>query len=366
MKIEVNIKKLIYAVNKADRVVNKNSSLPVLSCLVLETGDNKIFIKATNLEIGLKKVIPANVLSKGKVAIPSNILVSYLNNLNSDGNLLLEVKENVLFISGKKTETKINTLSVEDFPDIPDTSSTKGCKVSVKELVEGLKAVWYAASTSNMKPELSSVYIYSENNNLVFVATDSFRLAEKKINTKINSFENVLIPQKNVLEIIRVFEDIDGNVNLNFEEDKISFKIKDDIYIITRIIDGNFPDYKQIIPKESKTEITVLKNDLQNTLKISNIFTNNFNQVNFKIDSKNNTFEILSKNSETGESRNNIDSKIEGESIEINFNQKYILDSFSSITTDSVLLKFNGNGKPMVIKGINDNSFQYLVMPLNK
>lgn len=366
MKIEVNKDKLIKALSKADKVVGKNVSLPVLGCIILDAKKDGFYIKSTNLEIGLKISIPAKVLEEGSVAVPSSIFVSYVANLGSDENLLIQLRENVLFVTGNKSETKINTLSSEDFPGIPDTSGDKQCKIASNELIEGLKGVWYAASVSSMKPELSSVFIYHETSNLFFVATDSFRLAEKKVPTKIDNFENVLIPQRNVLEIVRIFEDYDDDIKISFDEDKVSFEIENSIYLVTRVIDGNFPDYKQIIPKENTTEIIVLKNDLQNTLKISNIFSDNFNQVSFKIDSTNNEFEILSKNSERGESRNVVPSTIRGDSLDINFNQKYINDSFNSIKSDSISMSFSGPGKPMIIRGVNDNSFQYLVMPLNK
>lgn len=366
MKIECKKNKLLKAISKAEKVSSKNSSLPVLSCLILEAKEKKLFVKSTNLEIGLNIEIDANITKEGKIAVPANIFVSYVSNLNNDDDLILESKENNLFLSGENSKTKINILNTDDFPSIPDTSDQKSCEVSSKELVEGLKGVWYAASVSNLKPELSSVYIYSENNNLFFVATDSFRLAEKKIETKTDSFESVLIPQRNVLEIIRIFEDYDSKIKICFEDDKISFLIKGDIYLVTRVVDGNFPDYKQIIPKENKTEVVVLKNDLMNILKISNLFSDNFNQVNFLINSENNVFEIVSKNPEKGESVNILKTKIEGESLEINFNQKYIVDSFGSIHSENVVLNFNGVNKPLVIKGVGDGTFRYLVMPLNK
>lgn len=366
MKIEINKNKLIKALGKADKVVSKSSSLPVLSCVVLDVKKEGVFVKATNLEIGLKIKLQAKIEKEGEVAVPSGTFVSYISNLGQDEELTLEQKENLLHIYSPSGETKINTLSPEDFPTIPDTDGAKSSKLPVTELTEGFKSVWYAASVSSMKPELSSVYVFEEAGSLVFVATDSFRLAEKKIKTNVENFESVLIPQRNVLEITRIIEDYGGEVQITFEDDRVSFSIKDEVYLVTRVIDGNFPDYKQIIPKESTTEVNVLKDDLQNTLKISNIFSNNFNQVNFRIGLEGGTFEILSKNDEKGESRNIVPATVRGDDLEINFNQKYINDCFVSVGSESIVLNFNGAGKPMLIKGVNDDTFQYLVMPLNK
>lgn len=365
MKIEINKNKLIKSLSKADKVVSKNSTLPVLACVLFEVSKDSFFIKATNLEVGLKIKVPAKIINEGVCAVPSGLITSYVNNLGSDEDLVIEQKDNLLFISGERSETKINTLPVDDFPSIPDTCDVEGYKIHSKELIEGFKGVWYASSVSSVKPELSSVYVYQNSGELIFVATDSFRLAEKKVKTKIDIFDSVIVPQKNVLEIIRIFEDLDEDVVLKTGEDKISVETEN-IYLITRVIDGNFPDYKQIIPKESKTTVNLLKNDLQNVLKISNLFSNNFNQIDFKIDSLNDTFEVLSKNSEKGENRNILKGKIEGESLDISFNQKYISDCFNSIDSENIELVFNGSGKPLIIKSVKDGSFQYLVMPLNK
>lgn len=366
MKIEVNKDKLLKAISKADKIAGKNSSLNVLNCLILETNKNKLEIKSTNLELAIKISIPVKIEKEGLIAVPANIFVSYISNLSVDENLVLEHSENILMITGKKSETKINTVSTEDFPPIPKVSDDKNCKISSTELVGGLKSVWYAASVSSMKPELSSVYIYSDSGDLTFVATDSFRLAEKKTGVRIDEFESILIPQRNVSEIIRIFDGFEDEVKISFGDNQISFEIEGGVYLVSRVVEGNFPDYKQIIPKEDKTEVIVLKSDLQNTLKISNLFSNNFNQVNFNINAESDVFEITSKNSEKGETRNVIPATIRGESIDINFNQKYINDSFSSIIPESVTMYFNGSGKPVVFRGVGDKSFMYLVMPLNK
>lgn len=366
MKLEVNKDKLLKAISRADKITGKNTSLSVLSCIVLETKESKLEIKSTNLELGISLLIPAKVMKEGIVAIPANIFVSYINNLGTDENLVLEKNDNILMVTGKKSETKINTLPTEDFPPIPKVGDEKSCKIASTELVGGLKSVWYAASLSSMKPELSSVYVYPNDGDLTFVATDSFRLAEKKTGVRIDDFESILIPQRNVSEIIRIFDGLEDEVKISFGDNQASFEIEGVIYLVSRVVDGSFPDYKQIIPKEDKTEVTVLKNDLFNTLKISNLFSDNFNQVNFKINSESDIFETTSKNSEKGETRNTIPSTIRGESIDINFNQKYINDSFSSIVPESIVLKFNGSGKPVVIRGVGDKSFMYLVMPLNK
>lgn len=366
MKIEINKNNLLKALTKADKITGKNVSLAVLQCVVIKTLENQIEISATNLELGIKVYIPAKIEKEGEVAISSVLLVSYLSNLTQEDKLVLEHSEQTLKIIGTKSETQINTFDTTDFPSIPTIDSDKKCKIKAIDLIEGMKAVWYSASVSSIKPELSSVYLYSDSEELTFVATDSFRLAESKPGAKIEDFESILIPQKNVSEIIRVFEGVDSQIQIIFGQNQVSFEVEKEIYLISRVVDGVFPDYKQIIPKESKTEVSILKQDFINSLKISNLFSDNFNQVKFHIDAENNIFELTSKNTEKGESRTTVPANIKGESIDINFNQKYITDCFNSIKSESFQIIFNGIGRPMIIKGVNEGGFMYLVMPLNK
>jgi DNA polymerase-3 subunit beta len=366
MKIEINKNTLLKALSKADKITGKNVSLAVLQCVVIKTLEKEIEISATNLELGIKVFVPAKIEKVGEIAVSSSLLVSYLSNLASEENLVLENDGQTLKIVGKKSETQINTFATTDFPSIPVIDSVKKCEINTQDLIEGLKSVWYSASVSSIKPELSSVYLYSDAGELTFVATDSFRLAERKPGAKSDEFESILIPQRNVSEIIRVFEGEDNKISILFGQNQVSFEIDKETYLVSRVVDGVFPDYKQIVPKESKTEIIVLKQDLINSLKISNLFSDNFNQVKFHIDAENNLFEITSKNTEKGESRSIVPATVKGDSLDINFNQKYITDCFNTIKAESFALQFNGVGRPMVIKGVNEGGFMYLVMPLNK
>ena len=200
----------------------------------------------------------------------------------------------------------------------------------------------------------------------MFVATDSFRLAEKKIKLKKSrDFGQILIPYKNIPDIIRVLESINDDVEVSLDKNQVSFSHKG-VYLISRVIDGVFPDYKQIIPKSSATEITVLKQDIVNTLKLSNIFSDKFNQINIKVDPDNKKSEIRTKNNDVGENTTVLESSVTGEPIEINFNYKYIIDCFQSIDSDSVTLSFGGLNKPMVVSPVSDTSFRYIVMPMNR
>ncbi len=366
MNIECIKEKLAYAISKAEKVTGKNITLPILNCILLEAKDSKLTIKATNLDIGVEITIPVKVIKPGKIAVSGSVLYNFISNITNDKNVVLEVVADNLKVSTNHSESIIKAFPVDDFPNIPKVSSDKPFTFNVPNLIKGLKSVMYSSSSSTIRPVLSSILLTSEEDDVVFVATDSFRLAEKKVAVKKHKeFNQILIPFKNISEIIRTLEDIKEDVNVYLNDNQIAFS-HNDIYVTSRVIDGNFPDYKQIIPKEVKTEVTLLKQDLVSGLKISNIFADKFSQVIFHISPKDKKFKITTKNMDIGENINNIDAVLKGEELTISFNYKYIMDCFQSIDSDSISLCFSDISKPMIIRGLSDKSFLYLVMPMNK
>lgn len=365
MKLECSVEKIKNALSTVEKMTGKNLTLPVLSSILWIAEDKNLKLRATNLNLGIEYNIPAKIEKNGIIAIKGDILSSIFSNLPNDSFINFEKNNENLSIKTKNNNILLKSIPYDDFPTIPQVSGDKFI-ISSKKIIEGIKSVYYSSAFSDIKPEIGSVYIYPDEDNLIFVSTDSFRLAEKKVKIKQRlSFDGVLIPVKNITEIIKVFENINEDIEITLQKTQISFKTKN-IYLTSRIVDGNFPDYKQIIPKDSSTDIVVLKQDLLTSLKLSNIFSDKFNQITMSSRINDKIFEIKSKNSEIGENTTNISASISGEDISVDFNYKYIIDCFQSISTDSLNIRLNGNNKPMVIKPVGDLSFMYLVMPMNR
>lgn len=368
MKIEINFQKLKEAIQMVERIAGKHMTLPVLSCVLIETKDNLAVFKATNLDVGIEISVSVKSTEDGTIAVPAGVISSFVGQVYDQNQIVkLETSSGNLTISAGKSRGVIKTVPVEDFPTIPNVSDGQEVVLSSDIIAKGLKSVWYSSSVSSVKPELSSVFVYRDGDYMVFVATDSFRLAEKKIKVPQSSkLNDILIPFKNIPDIMRVLESVGGLVTILMNKNLISFRSKD-IYLVSRVIDGVFPDYRQIIPKGYSTEAIVLKQDLLNALKISNIFSDKFNQIHLMIDPKGKQFQIQTKNSDIGENTTNIDAALTGDKVEINFNFKYVADSFQSIEADSVSLQLGGVNKPMVIRPVSgDQNFMYLAMPMNR
>jgi len=365
MKLECKTEDLRNSVAQAERITGKNLTLPILSSILLTASSKSLKLRSTNLSLGVEIEIPAKIEKEGTVAVSGSVLNGVFQNFPQNENALIEAVDGNLSITTKKTKIKLKGQPWEDFPSIPKiTGST--FQIETKKLLDGIRSVYYSSLVSDIKPEISSVYIYSEGDNLVFVSTDSFRLAEKKIKTKgLENIPGILIPFKNITEILRIFSENKSDLQVCFNKNALSLS-STNVYLTSRIIDGIFPDYRQIIPKESKTEAIVLKQDLLNALKLSNIFSDKFNQVNIKISAKEKIFELSSLNNDIGENKTYLESTISGENIDLGFNYKYFLDCFQSITTDSISIKFSGAASPMVVSPVSDSSFTYLIMPMNK
>lgn len=366
MKVECIKDQLEESLNKADKIAGKNVTLPVLSGFYLDARQNTLTIRATNLDLGISINLPVKVIESGIVVVPAHTLSLFVSALLKDKNLTLSTKGQTLEIKTPTTKTAIKTLPNEDFPIIPEVDDDKSFSMPARDLTFGIKSVIYAAATGSIKPELSSVSITHEGEFLTFAATDSFRLAEKKIRVKkAPHFKQILIPQKNATEIIKIFDRGEEEVSISIEEHQMALRSLN-VYLTSRIVEGNFPDYRQIIPKEITSKAILLKQDLINSLKTSLIFSDAFNQLTLKVLPKAKSFEIESKNPDIGESTQAVESVLEGDDISINVNHRYFTDCFQSIATDSVALSFSGQAKPIIIQGVGDTSFLYLVMPMNQ
>jgi len=365
MKINLLKEDLEKAVSFTEKITGKNLSLPVLKGILINV-DKKITLSSTNLDLGIEIEVDGKIEREGRVVVDGMVLYSFLSNLQRNDNLTIELKDKKLLILGKGVTANISILLDDDFPIIPKPKKDRATKIKANLLVSGLKSVWVSASNSNIKPELSSVYLYCNGEKLIFVATDSFRLSEKTVIVdNIDSFEPILIPIKNINEIIRNIEFLTEDIDIYFEDNQVSFICPKKI-LISRIIDGNFPDYKQIIPKEFNTEVVMLKEDIINALKLTNVFADKFNQIIFNILPSKKNFSIRSQNQERGENTSVLEATLSGDDIEIGFNYKYIIEAFNSILSDSISISLVGPGKPILIKGVSDNSFNYIVMPMNR
>lgn len=365
MKITCAIEKLQQAVILADRMTGKNLTLPTLHALLFTASGTTLKIRATNLALGIDIEIPANIAEEGSVLVKGDIIASVCSHLRGDKEVALALDHDNLTITTEHNTTVVKCLPNEEFPTLPIVEE-EGFDIQTKILQEGIRSVYFAAAVTEIKPEIASIFIYSEGDTLVFVATDSFRLAEKKIKMKgIPEITKILIPYKNIADILRVLDSTQESMKLRYNRNQLSLS-GNGMYLTSRLIDGGFPQYQLIIPKEELTKVVVLKQELISTLRLSTLFADKFFQVLFSVVPQSKGITISSKNADVGSSISTIDSVIEGDEIAVECNLKYFIDVFQALNGDSVSLSFTKPNKPLVIKSVSDTSFLYLLMPTNR
>lgn len=365
MKIYCLSKNLKDSLVIAERNTSKNQTLPILGSVLLEANENnKIKIKATNLETAVEVILPAKVEKQGIVVVPAKSLNSFISNISPEENISIQNQNNNIYVKTQKTQTVIKGYKNEDFPIFPKVTEIVSLNFNGESLKEALFSVVSACSMSDIKPELSSVYIRIFKNTIKFTATDSFRLAEKTITSKNNYLDksfSILLPQKSVAEILKLLGN--GDAVCMFNKNQLVLNTGN-VKFITRLVDGVFPEYDQIIPKEFKTSVLAANSDFVYSLKLASVFVGRLNDVSLKFDPQKKISSFYASNADVGEHNSEIDCEIKGDEVKVKYNWKYLFDGVSQIKSEHIMIGLNGDQAPLVFRGKGDGSFLYLVMPL--
>lgn len=365
MHLTCNKELLQKYISSADRITGKHPSLPILNSVLLNANNKTLIIRSTNLEVGVEFEIQADIKKQGSVALPGALLANALASIYNEQEVTLVAVDGICKITTKTKTLTIKGFLSDDFPTIPIVNNNnEEFIMSSEKFTHGVKAVIMSAAVSDIKPEISSVYLYQNGDAVVFVATDSFRLAEKKIKQNgVTISHGIIIPAKNILEVMRLLESTNEDIRFLITKNQISCRGKS-VYITSRVIQGVYPDYEQILPKTNTTEMIVLKEDLINTIKLSTLFSDKFHKITITVDPLKKICSVSTKNNDIGETESNLTATLKGDPIEISLNGKHLFDCFSVIEKDSIIVQFNGPDKPAVIRGLGDPSFTYLTMPL--
>ncbi len=366
MIIILDKKEFAEAVQSVARFAQRTSaSLPVLSGIAIIAGDDGIKLRATNLETGIDIALLGTIKEAGVVALPATVLKEITTSISGSGPLTLEQSGSTVTVTTGTGTSTLKTLPYEDFPVLPLPESPKATFSLPGAILRSLiTSVAGYASVSTVRPELASVLISAEGGTLTAVATDSFRLAEKKISLSgsVPPF-SLLMPAKNALDIIQVLPDTEVSVSL--DDHQCVFTWKGGL-VTTRLVAANYPDYAQIIPKAAVGEATLLKKDFEAALRRTAVFSDAFQKVRLELNTPEKKVTLRSQNSDVGESQESIGGNISGERAELSFNHRYLSAPLSSITSESITLSVSGVGRAMIIRGAGDPSFLYLVMPMNQ
>lgn len=363
MKFECKGEVFIKAAQQVSRARSKTQSQNYLQDIHLELDTHLLTLRATNLELFCEKSIPVKGLTNGACILQGETFLRILSTFQSnDITLTCEVIDGVFSITTEKGVIEIKTTPYEDFPTLPQQGIVIG-SLSKDEILSLLKEVSFCSATTEIKPEISSVYIYTKNNLIYGVATDSYRLAEKTIQNEKGLDFSFLIPQKHVGEILQILSEEEGDITLSSNESILSLS-SPNLTLSIHTVTGHFPDYHQLFPKEFLTTVKLSKQELQKALTLTTFFNEQYSQVECIFTDTKCT--VHSKNEAVGQVTHTITSKKEGDDIEVKYNNKYFLEVLPRIEGDSIICKFTTSNKPVFIQGVQDVTFTYLLMPLNR
>src|SRR3989344_4920998 len=317
--LKENLKRCISVV---ERFTGKNINLPILNNILVTTKDSSLVFSTTNLEIGCEVSMPCKVLKDGSTTIPARIFSQVIQSLDGE-KVSFEEKNFVLEIKTEDSSVKINGISPKEFPIIPRIKKVSNSFfVNERDLAEAVNSVLSSVSSSEIKPEISGVYFSISGNILKVVGTDTFRLAEKKVRlAKKEESVSFILPRNAAFEICRF--DGDEEVGVNTCDNKIEFNLEN-IFLISRLVEGRFPDYEGIIPKSFETKFEVKKDELIKKIRASSALSSKLNDITFKIDS--NFLKITTSNPEVGDYTSSIELSSKPSPAVVSFNYKYLLD----------------------------------------
>lgn len=371
MKLTILQENLVKAVTQASRFASSRSQLPILGNILLTASKTKLNVSSTNLEISVAINVGAKIEEEGELSVPSKIISELVSNL-AKGVVRIESDKEQLRISSDGFSSKILGMNSSDFPKIPNTvNKEKSLVISKKQLTEALPKVIFATSTDETRPILTGVLFILQKDGLTLVATDGFRLSKKKINIKSDRVENIIIPKGVLNELSKISEELD-EILLNIEEkDKQVVFGNSDIVLTSRLLEGEYPDFEKIIPKNSSISARLDKEEFLRAVKLASVFARESANI-VKLRLFKDSISVAAESGLSGSQETKVDAKIESSFAEASvgsefvtaFNYKFLEDFLHSVSGEEVLIEFTTPDKAGVFKDTSDFGFLHLIMPV--
>ncbi len=367
MRLSLTQENLSRALASVGRVVSTRASLPVLSNVLLATDGNRLRLSATNLEIGINYWIGSKVDDQGSVTVPARLFAEFVSNL-PHGNISLSAIDAVLTVKSPHYESKINGISSEEFPLIPSITTDPVLSLDATVLREALAQVVVAASADEARPVLAGVYMYTEEDNLFLVATDSYRLAEKRLELDGDAPKafSVIVPARTMQELVRLLGEAESPVEIYLDENQVMFKLGE-VELVSRLIEGQFPNYRQIIPQHAETSFDIDTAEFSRITKVASLFARE-SAGSVKLDIRaEGEVSIMSSDSEVGGNTSSAECEVNGEDGEISLNARYLTDALAVIKSPQVTFAISGKLSACVLSPAGEDivdDYVHIIMPL--
>lgn len=361
MKLQVTRENLNKALNSVAKVANSRGTLPILANVLIKTHKNRLSLSATNLDIAITHNIGAKVYSEGSITVPARLMQDFVSSL-PEGVINLELKETKLNITTDQYQSVVNGIIADDFPAMPAIGGGKKLTIPSQDFKKALQQVVFAASNDETRPILTGVLLQTVGGKLNMAATDSYRLAEKQLGAA-KQEAHLLAPASAMQDLLRILGDEEGELSVTYDDQQALFKVGD-VELVTRLLEGNYPDYHKLIPDTFATKITLKRADLNNVTKVSSLFAReSAGSVTIELDEAKQQLSIRSVASQLGENTATAAGKVTG-SGSITLNSRYLLEALGVISDDDVTFGFNGKLEPTLLTGASTKDYTHIIMPL--
>jgi len=361
MKLQVTQENLAKALNTVARVANSRGTLPILSNVLLKTIDHRLSIAATNLDIAITQYLGSKIERNGAITVPARLMQDFISSL-PEGVLELELNDNKLRVTTDQYQSAINGIAADEFPVMPAITGGTTWAVPAADFKKGLAQTVFAASNDDARPVLTGVYFQSRDGDLFVAATDSYRLSEKKL-MRAKKEVSLLVPASAIQDLLRIISDSDEEVSATHDDQQVSFKVGD-VTLVARLIEGNYPDYRKLIPAKFATRAKVARDDFINIAKVSSLFAReSAGSITIKVDSAAKQVSINAVASQLGENTASAEAEVTGDG-EITLNSRYLLEGLGAFSAGTIEFCFNGKLEPCVLRSSESPDFLHIIMPL--
>lgn len=363
MKVSIARSELLDALSVVSKGMSARSTLPILSGILFRAGDGEIHLQSTDLEISVKNTSPALIESEGQIVLPGRLLTDIVRNL-PEAAVTIEVDGDQAHIRCQQASFTIRTLNPADFPKFPEVVVDKKITLPSATMVSMVRQVSRAVSRDETRAILTGILLVIEGPSIRMVATDSYRLAVKETVLEKVAGEDVevVVPGKALEEVTRLASDAE-EVIVGVSDNQVVFEFGSTVFV-TRRIEGTFPNYKQLIPKESETEATVSGEELSAAVKRVSLMALHNSPLKISINVEDQTMSLSATTQDVGDASEDLMVKAEGKDVEIAFNHGFLMDGLSSAGSESVRLEIQNALKPGLLKSVGEEGFLYLLMPV--
>jgi DNA polymerase-3 subunit beta len=368
VKLSVMQENLARGLQIVSRAVSTRSTLPVLNNVLLRTEDGGLKLTATNLEIGITYWVPGKIDTGGSMTVPARLLADIVAGLPANERVDLELQpQETLHIQAGRFETRIKGIDAEEFPAIPTAGERPTTRVPQNVLRVALGEVTFAAATDEARPILTGVLARFEGDKLTFAAADNYRIAVKTINVLDPVEEtSVVVPARALHELSRVLADIDEPVDivLSPSRNQILFHLEG-IDLVSRLIDGQFPNYQQVLPKGFTTKAIVDRDQLLKAVRLASLIaSSSANIVKLQVGKDAEIGVTVSAAADVGDNRSEVEAEVEGDGTTIAFNARYLIDVLTNVDAEQFSVELNGPLSPGVFRPVGDEHYTHVVMPV--